>query len=149
MKKQKVKFCSPLNYQSSVLSGLLNQINEHGKILAQVKAVLPPNLSVHVIYASVINRRLLVYTESAVWASQLRFYNEVLRAAASGYCGKPVESMQIKILETKATKVLAKAKIPSLSAIKTIESDARCISDARLKNSLQGLCSSLKRLARN
>ncbi len=147
MRKQKDQFKAPLNFQNSVLSGLLGQINAHKKVLEIVRKSLPSALSGHVAYAFVIDRRLLVYADSAAWAAQLRFYNQEIRKEVGVFYGKPLETLHIKLIDSVLKKPPAKPKIPSLAVVETIENDSLEISDPQLKAALQSLSVGLRRKA--
>jgi len=144
MGKQKEPFKSPLNYRHSILSGLLGRIDAHHKVLELVRKSLPPELSVHVAYALILDRRLLVYADSAAWAAQLRFYNQEMRKEVAAFYRKPLDTLQIKLVDTVLGKPPVKLKIPSLSVVESMENDSLGIEDPQLKEALRALIVSLK-----
>ena len=93
---------------------------------------------------------MLIYTDSAAWASQLRFYNSAILAAIAPLTRTPVEIMQIKIIAGQTGLILGpkrKAKIPSVEKIAIIRNDSLTVSDDQLRLALLKLSSTLERLS--
>ncbi len=64
---------SRLLQQGEQLNFLHNMVVQQGRILSELKKTLPSPLNQHCIHARIDGTRIIVHTDSAVWASQLRF----------------------------------------------------------------------------
>jgi len=138
------------SYQNRSLAYFYSQIEQQKQILQRIRAVLPEPLAKHALHCLIRERKLLVYTDSAVWASQLRFYNNIILTSITPTLGKPVEMMQIKIINTPTGLSLypkRTANIPSMATIEIIQSHGLTVSDDQLQRSLLKLSATLKRLA--
>lgn len=90
----------------------------------------------------------MLYTDSAAWASQLRFYKTALLEAAASLYGPSVEILQIRILTEKTGLTIKngmKANAPSAESIAVIRNQSDHVSDNELKLALQKLCATLSR----
>lgn len=148
MTKKNALFKTPLFYQNRVMSGIFYQIESQQKVLHSIRSILPEPLAQHVQYCLIKEGKLLVYTDAAVWATQLRFYNAALLAGVSGFVKGTLESVQIKIITEQTglvTRPLRKVRIPSLQTINLIQNDCQSINDSELKLSLLKLSLTLKR----
>jgi len=132
-----------------MVSGLLGQIGAHKKVLETVRKSLPSALSEHVAYAFINDGRLLVFADSAVWAAQLRFYNQEMRKEVAVFYGKPLETLHIKLVDAILKQPPVKCKIPPLSVVESIEDDSLGVVDPQLKEALQKLIVSLKHKAKD
>jgi GMP synthase PP-ATPase subunit len=137
---------TPLSCQNSVTNYLRAQIGQQKKILVAVQAVLPPSLATQVKHCLIKDQVLLVYTDSAMWATQLRFYTEQLKNATADN----VAAVQIKIITQQAGEVAVshrKARLPCAEQITQLEDSARSINDEDLQQSLLKLSATLARLS--
>jgi hypothetical protein len=129
-----------------------NQLEQQHKILQKIQAVLPDTLAKQTRHCLLRERKLIIYTDSATWATQLRFYNSAILDAVITLTKTPVESMKIKIitgtlgLVSKTTRL---AKLPSVEKIEAIKMDSLTIEDNQLRLSLQKLSATLERLSSN
>jgi hypothetical protein len=128
-----------------------SQIEQQQQLLQRIRVVLPEALGKQARHCLIRDKKLLVYTDSAVWASQLRFYKSVILAAIMPLTRTPVEILQIKIMTAKTGIILGarrKAKIPSVEKIEFIRSHSLTVSDVQLRLALLKLSSTLERLSR-
>ncbi|NOS87757.1 MAG: DUF721 domain-containing protein [Methylococcaceae bacterium] len=103
-----------------------SQIDQQQRLLQRVRAVLPDTLAAHAQHCLVRDHTLLVYTPSAVWATQLRFYKTALLGAVSNWAKTPIEQVQIKLITRQvglADGYARAAKIPSAQLIERIRQD--------------------------
>ena len=118
--------------------------------MKQIKAVLPDNLAKQTKHCLIKDHNLLVYTDSAIWASQLRFYNSAILTSIQTLVKSPIDNLQIKII-TRASGVtetaIRKANLPTLEGIDLIRKLSLSISDDKLSVALLKLSTTLKRLA--
>jgi len=98
MKNKYTTFKSALGYEGKVFALYKYQIETQTKLLHKIKSILPEHLSEHVHYCVLNNKKLSLYTDSAIWSSQLRFYHQtILQALSSSHSGV-IETLQIKII---------------------------------------------------
>jgi hypothetical protein len=145
-----------LSYPNKTIALLCLQINQQLAVLEQIKAVLPKELTDHTLHCvfndkKLNNRKLLIYTDSAVWASQLRFYGKTILAAIESSTSDTVSVLQIKVINVPETTITRKnriAVIPSQAVADEIGSFSLTVTDSKLKQSLDKLSSTLARLRR-
>ena len=127
-----------------------SQIEQQRRILQRIQAVLPDALAKQARHCLIKDKKLLVYTDSAAWASQLRFYNSAILAAIAPLTGTSVKTMQIKIITGRTgliTGIKRKAKLPSVEKIELIRSHSLTVGDQQLSSALLKLSATLKRLS--
>jgi hypothetical protein len=128
-----------------------SQIEQQQRILQCIRAVLPETLAKQVRHCLIRDKKLLVYTDSAAWASQLRFYNSAMLAATIVPLTRaPVDVVQIKIMAGQTGLILVpkrKAKIPSTEKIEVIRNHSLTVSDNQLRLALLRLSTKLERLS--
>lgn len=132
-------FKTTLAFEGKVFTQYKYQIETQTKLLIKIKAALPEHLSEHALYCVLTNKKLSLYTDSAIWSSQLRFYHQtILQALLSSHKGI-IETLQIKIIpqtiEAKDEHQDLK-KLPSTENINFILAQAEQQSDSTLKNAL-------------
>jgi hypothetical protein len=138
-----------LAYPNKSIAQLSLQINQQLAILEQIKSALPTELQVHVLHSVLNGKKLLIYTDSANWATQLRFYGETMLTAFKSNKPTPVTLLQVKIINVATTtKVSAKNKaiIPSQSVAYELGKLSLVTADPQLKQALSKLSSTLARL---
>lgn len=146
----KSTFKPSLSCQNRTIAYFYSQIEQQKQVRQRVQAILPEMLAKQVRHCLIKDKKLLVYTDSAAWASQLRFYNKAILASIVTLSREPIETMQIKIMTEQAggtQQPQRKANLPSSQTIEIIRTDSINISDNQLKLALQRLSSTLKRLA--
>jgi hypothetical protein len=138
-----------LAYPNKSIAQLSLQINQQLAILGQIKSVLPIELQVHVLHSVLNGKKLLIYTDSANWATQLRFYGETMLAVFKSNCSTPATVLQVKIINDVATAKVNpknKATIPSQRVSYEIRKLSLVTTDPQLKQALSNLSSTLARL---
>lgn len=134
------------SFQSQIPRHLWQQLALQKKILHEVRALLPDTLAKQVCHCLISDDKLLIYTDSAVWATQLRFYQTKIQAAFQTL----VSSVHIRL--TSDVNVMPatehKAKLPSLETIKDLEQDSLAIEDETLRQALLHLSETLARLSK-
>jgi hypothetical protein len=127
-----------------------SQIEQQKRILQRIQAVLPEALAKKARHCLIREKKLLIYTDSAIWASQLRFYNSAILAAIVPLTRTPVEILQIKIIAGQTGLIQGpkrKAKLPSLDKIENIRNHSLTVSDNQLGLALLKLSTTLERLS--
>jgi len=151
MPQKPPSFKVSLSFQNRTTAYFYSQIEQQQRILQRIQAVLPEVLAKQARHCLIRDKKLLIYTDSAVWASQLRFYKSVILAAIMPLTRTPVEILQIKIIAAQTGIILGtrrKAKIPSVEKIEYIRSHSLAFSDNQLQLALLKLSSTLERLSR-
>jgi hypothetical protein len=129
---------------------ICSQLEQQQRVLHRIQGVLPEALAKQTRHCLIRDKKLLIYTDSAAWASQLRFYNSAILAAIVPLTRTPVEIMQIKIIAGHTGLVLGskrKAKIPSVEKIEIIRNHSLTVSDNQLRLALLKLSTTLERLS--
>ncbi len=142
-------FKNSLSYLNKTMAFYYQQINNQQQLLNGIKVVLPKTLADQARHCVIKENKLLIYTESATWASQLRFYEEIILSAINNLSRTRILTMQTKIINTLAINRVSnirKPKLPSYEKIKSLQVDSMAIEDAELRNSLQRLSVTLERL---
>jgi hypothetical protein len=151
MPQKPPSFKVSLSFQNRTIAYFYSQIEQQQRILKCIQAVLPEALAKQTRHCLVKDKKLLIYTDSASWASQLRFYNSAILTAIMPITRTPVEILQIKIIAGQSGIILGsrrKAKIPSVEKIDFIRSHSLTVSDNQLRLALLKLSSTLERLSR-
>lgn len=106
--------------------------------LKHIKSVLPDQLAAHVLHCVPTNKKLLIYTNSANWATQLRFYDRKIIAAATSAGFTSINNMQVKITDapTSNTKRKRDLKLPSQSVVDDIYRQGIIGTDPELSQAL-------------
>lgn len=150
MPQKPPSFKVSLSFHNRTMACFYSRIEQQHRVLQRIQAVLPENLAKQIRHCLIGDKKLLIYTDSAAWASQLRFYNSAILAAITPLTRKPIEIMQIKILAGQTGLILApkrKAKIPSVEKIAIIRNDSLTVPDNQLRIALLKLSTTLERLS--
>jgi hypothetical protein len=140
-----------LSFKNQTLSSLQGEIARQKQLLRAVRAVLPAHLATELKHCLVKEDTLLVYTDAAVWASQLRFYQATILATPA-LLAEGVTSVQIRMITQQVGLVKQserKAKLPSAEKITQLYDASLHIADEQLRNSLLSLSATLDRLAKD
>jgi hypothetical protein len=147
---QKSKSFKPIiAYPNRIIAQLYQQMNRQLAILGKVKAALPTELAVHALHCVVSGHKLLVYTDSAVWASQLRFYGTTLLAAFESDPSVLVSEIHFKInnvATTSKANPISKTIIPPATVAIEIRNLSLAATDPQLEQALAKLSATLTRL---
>ena len=143
-------FKASLSFKNRTMAYFYSQIEQQYRFVQRIQTVLPGGLAKQVRHCLIRDKKLLIYTDSAAWASQLRFYNSAILAAIVPVTRTPVEIMQIKIIAGQTGIILRpkrKAKIPSVEKIELIRGHSLTVSDNQLRLALLKLSTTLARLS--
>ena len=140
-------FKSSLDYKGKIFTAYKYQLEIQNELLKAVKSALPSHLTPHALYCVASGRKIILYTDSAIWSSQLRFYHQDILQALPASNNRLFETLQIKIIpqsiERKQEKTL---RPPSAKNVDLILSQAEHQSDEKLKAALLNLGRTLKKL---
>ncbi len=146
MAKKSPPFKAALSFPNRTIAYFYNQIDQQKRVLAKIHELLPDTLAIHALHCVINGKKLLVYTDSAAWASQLRFYNSAILAAIAPVTRESVSIMQIKVRMEMLTKTSHPGRtpiIPSAEKIALIHNHSLTVSDEQLKLALQRLSATL------
>lgn len=137
---------TPLSYQNQTMAYFHGQIGQQKRLLQAIRKLLPLDLAEHIHCCLIKGNKLLVYTDSATWASQLRFYNAALLANTA----PSVATVQIKVMTQQVGFVERserKAQLPCPEKIELMRNDSLNIADEPLQAALLKLSATLARLS--
>lgn len=132
------------------LAPLLAQARLHMQLLAKIRQALPEPSGSHCLYCVLRgDSRLILYVDSAAWATKLRFHQLEIQSALSEI--GPLKSIQIRVLlpGRETEKRLQAAKIPSPQALDQLAKIAAASCDPEIKRSLKRLVCTLQRAAQS
>lgn len=143
-----------LSHPNKTIALLCLQINQQLALLERIKAVLPKELASHALHClfhdnKLNKKKLLLYTDSAVWASQLRFYGKAILTATESGISDPVSVLQVKVINAPETADTGKKRIaiiPSQTVADGIRNHSIETTDPQLKQALKKLSSTLANL---
>jgi hypothetical protein len=151
-------FKAALSFPNRTIAHFYSQIEQQKLVLQRIHAVLPATVAEHALHCVINGKKLLVYTDTAAWASQLRFYNSAIIAAIAPVTRESVSIMQIKIRmepplterrpEVEASLSSRKPNIPSAEKIEFIHNHSLTVSDEQLKQALLRLSATLEKLSK-
>jgi hypothetical protein len=150
MPQKPPSFKASWSFQNRTMAYFYSQLEQQQRILQRIRAMLPEALAKQTRHCLIREKKLLIYTDSAAWASQLRFYKSTILAAIMPFTRTPVELMQIKIIRGQTGLIPGpkrKAKLPSAEKIELIRNDSLTVSDNQLRLALLKLSTTLERLS--
>lgn len=150
MAKKPTSFKAALSFQNRTIAHFYTQIEQQKLVLERIHTTLPAALAEHVLHCVINGKKLLIYTDTAAWASQLRFYTSAILATIAPVTRESVSIMQIKVIADLANinaQPSRKPIIPSAEKIDIIRSHSLIASDDQLKLALLKLSATLTRLS--
>ena len=151
MPQQPPSYKHPLSHQNRMLAYYMQHLQNQQSLLNAVRKVLPETLATQVNYCMVKDRKLLLYTTSAIWGSQLRFYDQLIRSSIEAISESPIDNLQIRLLTEPVGLIIKqppKAILPSAATIDNLRDSGLTAKDRELQQSLLNLSSTLERLSK-
>lgn len=140
-------FNTPAAYNNHILASYHRQIKSQQRLLSVIKKALPEALAEHVLHCTLSSRKLLLYTNSASWSSQLRFYQQVILDSVNAN-NVNAELVQIRLInENNAPRTERKLKIPSKNSIELVKNCGESEEDEKLRQALLNLSQTLTKLS--
>lgn len=129
----------------SILPSLKQTVSEQCRLLRIVRQNIPEPLAEGVIGCVLKTSKLVLLTESGATCSKLRFYSPVLLDALRANSQLEIESLTLRVMQTKKTEVSRqrKHKLPSPTSVATVRESSYTCSDAKLQQSLSRLAETL------
>ena len=101
---QKSKSVSELiQHSSKALSVLRQRLDERGRLLLRVRAILPARFVEYVLSAGYQDGVLTLGTESAAWASRLRYVAPQLIVKFQADYGVSVEKVRVRVIQSSSS----------------------------------------------
>lgn len=117
-------FKSALDFNNKQLNACLAQIAAQQALLAVVKNALPTDLAAHAVHCVASGSLLLLYSDSASWASQIRFFNRAILEKLHAAGQQHFVRLQVRIVPPLADSARPKRK-PRLPSAENIGLIAR------------------------
>lgn len=143
-------FKQALSHPNRSLANLYAQIEQQKKLLLTIRKALPSMLATYARHCVINQNKLVIYTDSAAWASQLRFYSRAILKAIEPTTRHRIELLQVRISEPIDSQPKSRkraARIPSADKIAMISSTGFDDSDDPLNQALFKLRATLERLS--
>lgn len=136
---------------TKILANFSSQLLQQQQLLVLVKSVLPVDLADHAQYCVISGNKVLIYTDNAIWASQLRFHNSTLLEIISDRDRyEHINQLQIRILATNSGLPSSRnPKIPTLETTRFIRHAIQGTDADLIKQAVNSLCSTLEKVNRN
>ncbi|MCK5871906.1 MAG: DUF721 domain-containing protein [Methylococcales bacterium] len=120
------------------------RIKQHFLLLKIIKQAISKPLSDHILYCTLLKDVLFIYTDSALWSSQLHFYQPTLLKALASTDFSNVKSLHLKIIPpTSSPTPKTSLERPSEKNIALIRRCGDTMQDEKLKNALLKLSKTL------
>ena len=119
---------------------LVQKTRYHQHLLATIQAHLPPDLRAHCSGATTVGGQLLLFTQSSVWATRLRYQQRDLIDRLRAHAYLPISAVRIQVAPPAQT--LTPSRGPLLLShanAATIRKAATAIADSDLQAALQRL----------
>jgi len=130
---------------SRIPTAIQLHVAKHQRILRIILSASPAQLKPHIKDCVVNEETLMIYVNSAVWASQLRFCSAQIQTAVNTQSKEKIKKIRVRVLAPDPFKAEKKSKkiIPSAENIESLRNNADTLSEGRLKNALLSLSNTL------
>jgi hypothetical protein len=128
----------------------LGQMEMQLRILQHIQAVLPVAMASQIRHCLIKDKKILIYMNSAAWASQVRFYENTILAATASLKKTPCEIMQIRVMTDQTGLRLGPKRMaimPSKQKIENIRNHGLAIEHDQLASALLKLSTTLEKLS--
>jgi hypothetical protein len=108
-------FKTALDFDNKQLNLCLAQITAQQALLAIVRTALPADIALHAVHCVASGSQLLLYCDSASWASQIRFFNRAILDKLHGAGHPYIVRLQVRIVPPMAEPIRRKRtpRLPS------------------------------------
>lgn len=97
---KKTVFRSAMDFKGRSLAMCLEKIAEQNQFLRIVRTALPESIAEHANHCVISGARLLIYTDSAAWASQIRFFHQAILNKLQESGQQKIVQVQIKVISS-------------------------------------------------
>lgn len=92
-----MSFKPALEFHNRTIDKLVTEVEQQKDLLLIVKSALPTNLAEHTLHSVVHDETLFIYTDAAIWSSQLRFYQNTILTVVSSSIQNSIKRIQIRL----------------------------------------------------
>lgn len=118
---KKPAFKPALAYQHGSLKTCLARIDEQRQCLEMIKKALPADIAIHTMHCLVSGNQLLIYADSAGWASQIRYFQQAILNKMRESGQRNIRGIKVKLMASNpATPIKRRARRPSSDTICSI-----------------------------
>lgn len=143
-RSKKSVFKTALDFEVRPMVKCLEKIAEQKQLLRLVRMVLPISIAEHAVHCVLKETLLLVYTDSAAWASQIRFYQEAILTKMQTTGRLKISRIQVKITQPVDVSIVHRAaQLPSHETVQAILSQVNEKSNDVLDLALANLAKTL------
>ena len=143
---KKPVFRSALDFDSRSLALCLETIAEQNQLLSIVGTALPTSIAEHVNHCVLSGNCLLIYTESAAWASQIRFFQQAILSKLHDSGQAKITLVRIKVFSLpREPETGRKVQMPSPETVRAMAGLADQKSDDVLDVALANLANTLRK----
>lgn len=130
-------------------ASIRRQMDLHQRLLETVRDILPALLASHCHYCVARGDLLVIFVDSAVWGSQLRFYGPSLLDHLSKSAGRCFRQFQIRSLLPTSPPAVRKTDLvlPGPSVTARLREIAENSPEGEIREALLRLCGTLQNLA--
>lgn len=134
-------------FQNRSLAAVQGRLGQQQALLQRIRNKLPPELAHHLLHCVADRNKLVLYTDSAVWASQLRFYKQAVLDATQA-AEHPCDKMLVRLADRMEANPRSpdKAQLPSAENIALLQKSADELGDSQLQQALRRLGATLAKL---
>lgn len=141
-----LEFTCPPGGNKKPLAICLEKIAHQQQLLQIVRKVLPTHIAEHALHCVVSDARLLIYTNSAVWASQIRFYQEDILNKLQAAAQLKITRMQLKVVQGEGEAISDRAvSLPSFTTVQAMLNQVNDQSEDILELALANLAKTLSK----
>ncbi|MEN8259314.1 MAG: DciA family protein [Pseudomonadota bacterium] len=135
-----------LDHSAPSLSALRKRLEVHKKALDASKKVLPAFLSGHCLDCVISGNKIIVFTDTSAWSSQLRFYSAAILQAVNAAIPGRYDSVHVRVLLPwkPVPDTASPPRLPSHETVAQIRQNAQHTADDHLKRSLIRLSQALE-----
>ena len=140
-------FKTALLFQNQAINQFESQIEQQKTLLQTIRNTLPESLAKHVQHSLLNGNKLLIFTDSAAWAAQLRFYEKALLASIA-VLSKNTDTVQIKLVIERvgpSTTQEETTRIPTQEKVEALRNYCLAIPNNELTTALQKFIETLER----
>ena len=134
------------NFNSQPIALWLSILQEQTKLLHSVQKNLPIQTAQAIKHCVVSDRQLIIYVESASWASQIRFLHDKIMASLIENGMTQIKGLQIKLLDNRQNMPKKQSpNLPSEAVLKDLKTAYAGNSEDILGNALNKLSMTLEK----
>ena len=129
----------------SRLHPIQQSLNHQHRLLETIIACLPSNLSGHCLHAISNKKKVVLYTDSSVWASKLLYMRTHILKSLAENSDAPIKTLKVKVLSKPASKTKSSLKQPSIKTVRLLNKANTFKQSDKLSESMNRLITALKK----